>query len=509
MDLSAIDLSTKAGVQQAMLHLAAECSDDPLRFVQIAFPWGKGTLAGFTGPDKWQTQRLVSMRDALKSGKAWHEVIQQATAAGHGVGKSCLVAWLILWALCTFPDTRGVVTANTESQLRTKTFAEVAKWHALCLFKDWFSCSAMSIASKQKGHDKTWRFDAIPWSESKPEGFAGLHNAGRRILVIFDEASAISDQIWEVTEGALTDKQTQIFWLCFGNPTRSTGRFFDCFHRYRHRWDCMHVDGRDAAGTDKKKIQEWLEDYGEDSDFFKVRVRGVFPNASSMQFIPRNIVDEAGSRTLPHVDYTKMVAIIGLDVARFGDDKSVMVTRFGLDARSFKRKKFSGLDGWQLGAKVAEWYNELKDLGVRKIIINVDTGGVGASPIDWLEHNGYSVNAINFGSGATDDRRHANLRAEMWARMREWLKAGGCIEPDEELVSDLTGVEYDYTPKNQLKLEKKEDMKARGLPSPDNADALALTFAIQVNEYLDDLPSPHRTPKHASGRRTRDPYACA
>ena len=238
-----------------------------------------------------------------------------------------------------------------------------------------------------------------------------------------------------------------------------------------------------------------------------MRVRGVFPNASSMQFIPRNLADEAGTRALPHVDYTRMVAIIGLDVARFGDDRSVMVTRFGLDARSFKRKKFSGLDGFDLGAKVAEWYNELKDLGVRKIIINVDTGGVGSSPVDWLVHNGYPVNAINFGSSPTNDKRYAYLRDEMWGKMREWLKAGGCIEDDEELVSDLTGVEYGYTPKNQLKLEKKEDMKARGLPSPDSADALALTFAVQVNEYLDDLPSPHRTSRHVSARRPRDPYA--
>ncbi len=182
-----------------------------------------------------------------------------------------------------------------------------------------------------------------------------------------------------------------------------------------------------------------------------------------------------------------------------------MVTRFGLDARSFARQKFHGLDGFDLGAKVAEWYRHLKDIGVRKIIINADTGGVGASPIDWLRHNGYPVNAINFGVKATDDQRYANLRAEMWGRLREWLKAGGCIEADEELVADLTSVEYGYTPKNQLLLEKKEDMKARGLPSPDNADALALTFAVQVNEYLDDLPSPHRRPQYS--RRIRDPYS--
>lgn len=505
MKASEVDLTTRAGISRALVQLAAECTDDPLRFVQVAFPWGKGSLEGFSGPDKWQTQRLASMRDELKSGAAWHHVIQQATAAGHGVGKSCLVAWVILWAMCTFPDTRGVVTANTENQLRTKTFAEVAKWHGLCLFKNWFDCTAMTLSSKQKGHEKTWRFDAIPWSETKPEGFAGLHNAGRRIVVIFDEASAISESIWEVTEGALTDKNTQIFWLCFGNPTRSSGRFFDCFHKFRHRWSLMHVDGRDAAGTDKEKIAEWAQDYGEESDFFKVRVRGVFPDSSDMQFIPRSVADGAGSRQLEHVDYTRMVAILGLDVARFGSDSSVLITRFGLDARSFKRQKFHGLDGFELGAKVADWYRHLREIGVRKIIINVDTGGVGASPIDWLRHNGYEVNAINFGAKATDDKRYANLRAEMWGKMREWLKSGGCIEGDEELISDLTGVEYGYTPKNQLLLEKKEDMKSRGLASPDNADALALTFAVPVNEYLDDLPSPHR--RRQNDRRVRDPYA--
>ena len=194
-----------------------------------------------------------------------------------------------------------------------------------------------------------------------------------------------------------------------------------------------------------------------------------------------------------------------VDVARFGDDQSVITTRFGLDARSIKRQKFRGLDGWQVAAKVAEHYNSLKQQGVRKIIINVDTGGVGASPVDWFKHNGYPCNAVNFGAGATDKDRYKNLRAEMWGRMRAWLEAGGCIEDDEDLISDLTGVEYDYTPTNQLLLEKKEDMKDRGLPSPDNADSLALTFAVKVNEYLDDLPSPKPTYRQ-DRHRTRDPY---
>lgn len=505
-EIQSFDLTTKAGIERAMLHVAASCSRDPLRFVKSAFPWGKGVLAGMAGPDKWQVDLLTTIGERLKAGEKAQDVIRTAIASGHGIGKSATVSWLILWAMCTFPDTRGVVTANTDTQLRTKTWAELAKWFHLCIFKSWFELTATSIFSKQPGHDKTWRIDAIPWSESNPEAFAGLHNQGKRILVIFDEASAIADKIWEVIEGALTDKETQIIWSCFGNPTRNTGRFFECFNKFRHRWETRHIDSRDVAISNKELLKTWEEDYGEDSDFFKVRVRGVFPDQSAMQFISRKTVDDAVNRAMPHVSYTRMIAIMGVDVARFGDDASVIRVRFGQDARSMEKKKFRGLDGWELGAKIAEWHNELIKMGVPKVVINVDTGGVGASPVDWLRHNNYAVNAINFGSEPTNKDRYKNLRAEMWGRMREWLEQGGCIADDQDLVTDLTAVEYTYTPTNQVLLEKKEDMKKRGLASSDDADALALTFAIQMNEYLDDLPSPVRRDRRGQ-HRTRDPYA--
>lgn len=494
-----------AEIQLKLVRLAKKWRNDPLAFAQGAFPWGKGTLKGMSGPDRWQQKHLAYLRDKLQDGASVDEVIQTAIAAGHGVGKSGEVAWVILWAISTRADTRGVVTANTDTQLRTKTWAELAKWYHLCIFRIWFELTATSIFSKQPGHDKTWRIDAIPWSESNPEAFAGLHNQGKRILVIFDEASAISNKIWEVIEGAMTDKNTQILWLCYGNPTRNTGRFFDCFNKFRHRWWTMHVDGREAAMSNKAQIQAWLEDYGEDSDFFKVRVRGVFPSQSAMQFIPRNIVDAAISREMPHVDYTRMVAILGVDVARYGDDASVIRTRFGLDSRSMPVQKFRGLNGWQLGAKVAEHYRYLKSLGVRKIIINIDVGGVGASPVDWLQQNGYPINAINFAHSPDDKDRYKNKRAEMWGRMRDWLSEGGCIDDDSELIADLTGVEYSYTPTNQILLESKEDMKKRGLASPDNADSLCLTFAVRVNEYEEDLPKARS--RNNKSHRVRDPYA--
>ncbi len=501
------DLNSPVGVQNALVALAAECSKDPLKFVKLAFPWGKGTLEKYKGPDEWQTEILTAMRDRLQSGHEREEVYQDATAAGHGVGKSGLVAWLVLWALATYPDTRGVVTANTETQLRTKTFAEVAKWFNVCLFKSWFTCSAMSICSKQPGHDKTWRIDAIPWSETNPEAFAGLHNAGARTLVIFDEASAISNVIWEVTEGALTDKDTEKFWLCFGNPTRNTGRFFDCFNKFRHRWQHRHVDSRDAVMSDKTQIQKWIEDYGEDSDFVKVRVRGDFPSSSDMQFISRELVDKAMHAVSEPASIITTVCVLGVDVARFGDDRSVIFCRVGMDARGFKHREFRGLDGWELGEKVVQFYNELLRLGARRVVINIDAGGVGASPVDWLRKNGYIINAINFGQAPTRRDLYFNLRAEMWARGRDWIKAGGQLEDNDDLATDLTGIEYGYSPKNLLMLEKKEDMKKRGLSSPDLADAFMLTFAVPLNEHLERLDEPAQIRTRYREVTTRDPYA--
>ena len=496
----------KTEIRAKLVKCALAWKDDPLAFAQNAFPWGKRSLSGMKGPDVWQTKVLTLLRDHIKSGQSLDKAFRLAVASGHGIGKSCLVAWIILWAMCTSADTRGVVTANTETQLRTKTFAELSKWYNLCIFRPWFESTALTLTCRQPGHAQTWRTDAIPWSETNPDAFQGLHNNSKRLFVIFDEASGIPQAINEVVEGAMTDKDTLLIWLQFGNPTNASGPFYDCFHKNRNRWITMHVDSRTAAASNKVELQKMIEQYGEDSDFVKVRIRGVFPDSSSLQFISRKVADDAATRQLPHIQPSRMVAILGVDVARFGDDQSVITCRIGQDARSFPQRKFRGLDGFQLGAKIAEWYNELKDLGIRKILINLDVGGVGASPADWLRHNSYPVNEINFGAAATN-ARYKNLRAEMWGRGLEWMKSGGCIENNEDLIADLTQVEYGYTiGKNELILERKEDMKKRGLQSPDCADSLMLTFAVQTNEYLDDLPSPHQ-PRRPAGSRIRDPYA--
>lgn len=474
-------------VQSRLIKLARECVNDPLKFVEKAFDWGYGELEGVTGPVAWQRDILKTTRDELAKGGEFGSVLKSAlvrisVASGHGIGKSCLVSWLILWAISTAADTRGVVTANTDTQLRTKTWAELSKWYRLCFFRYWFTLTATSLLSKQPGHEKSWRIDAVPWSESNPEAFAGLHNKGRRLLMVFDEASAIIDEIWEVAEGAMTDKDSQILWFCFGNPTRSQGRFFDCFNRNRHRWITRQIDSRNVEISNKDFIADLLTDWGEDSDFFKVRVRGVFPSASEAQFIGRDLVDAAYTREggTPRFD---LCAMVGVDFARFGDDSTVIATRVGRDA-TLPLKRYHGLPGNIAVERVMDHVIDLEKMGFKSIHIFGDDGGLGGPILDSLEQRTHwPVHKINFGSNADDKEQFANKRAEMWYRLREWLKTGA-IPHDEALASDLTGPEYGHDNKQRLRLERKEDMKKRGLSSPDAADALALTFALKVDERV-------------------------
>src|SRR3990167_6098092 len=195
--------------EKTLAEHMVEFRHDPLSFVLFSYPWGSGELKDRAIYD-WQRDLLIDLGRALVMGSiTTMEAIQIARASGHGIGKSALVAWLIEWAMSTQEDTRGVVTANTENQLKQKTWAELAKWHRLCITREWFALTATAYYSTDPEHEKTWRIDCVPWSENNTEAFAGLHNAGKRIIVIFDEAAAIPNSIHEVTEGALTDLDTE------------------------------------------------------------------------------------------------------------------------------------------------------------------------------------------------------------------------------------------------------------------------------------------------------------
>ncbi|RJO61598.1 MAG: terminase [Dehalococcoidia bacterium] len=454
---------------------------DPLGYVMYVFPWGQpGTpLANFKeGPDKWHlrlfaelTRHILDNLEAIERNKS-PDPFRYGVASGHGVGKSACMAWLIKWLMATRPNCRGVVTANTEAQLKGKTWAELSKWNAIALDGKSYTVSATAIWRNDVANgERTWRFDALPWSEERSEGFAGLHNAGSAVVLIFDEASAIPDSIWEVAEGAMTDGEA--YWFAFGNPTRNTGRFREIWGKFRGMWRRQKVDSRTVRITNKKILQQWQETYGEDSDFFKVRVRGEFPSAGDKQLIPVEIVDAAQQRELPADNGAPL--IMGVDVARFGSAESVVRFRQGRDARSIPAKKWRGLDNMQLAYRIAELIDQHNPDAV-----NIDAGN-GSGVIDRLRELGYRVNEVWFAGKKVNRRDAYNMRSSMWLDMRDWLNSGA-IDGDKDLYDDLIGPEYGFSGPDgdKIVVEPKEKMVDRGLSSPDNGDALALTFAVRV-----------------------------
>ena len=456
-----------ADVDRSLMDVMLGFANNPLAFVYYSFRWDKGDLAGQNGPDGWQVRQLAEIKRQLDEGA---KSLRFATASGHGVGKSALVAWIILWAMSTRPHLAGFVTANTQQQLTDKTWAELSRWHKRVINAHWFEWTATKFAARSS--PETWFISAVAWSKEKPEAFAGLHAKDQ--IIIMDEASAIPDVIWEVAEGAMTSGG---FYFAFGNPTRNTGRFRECFGRFSHRWTIQQVDGRTAKMVDQRQVQEWLEDYGEDSDFFRVRVRGVFPRVGDRQFIGTDLAEDAAKREV--VIDRALPLIMGVDVARYGDDQSVLAFRRGRDARSIPWRKFRGLATDQLVGMVVEAVNKYQPAAVF-----VDGGGVGGPVVDFLKAQGLScLREVNFGGRADRKLAHggdyANKRAEMWDGLKAWL-AGGAIPDDRALIDGMCGCEYGFDIRDRLILEKKEDMKKRGLASPDEADALAMTFAQPV-----------------------------
>lgn len=475
--------STPREQAKAFAEALVSFADDPFGFTMWAYPWGvAGTpLENEDGPDTWQREEQEAIGEHLR--QTPHEPYRGTNASGHGIGKSAETSMLILWSAATMVDTRGVVTANSDTQLRTKTWAELAKWWDLfCtahpIAKQFFELTATGF--RAVGRDMTWRIDAIPNNPRNPAAFAGAHNAGKRLIVIVDEASEIEDVIWDTIEGAMTDADTQIILVAYGNPTKTTGRFKDItIGRFRHGWRARQIDSRKVKRTNKTVIDEWVKAWGEDSDFVRIRVRGVFPRLGTMQLIPSDLVEAARKREPGYIPSDPLVA--GLDVARFGDDASVLQPRKGRDARTIPMKVWRGVDTMNLAAEVAAWCFEFKPDA-----LFVDIGGIGAGVYDRLMQLGVpNVFPINFGGrgGVTQmngiEARTADHSASMWVGMREWLKLGA-IADDDELETDLTGREYGFDGDNAIRLEKKESMKRRGLASPDKADALALTFAMPI-----------------------------
>jgi len=487
LDLAELERNPLAAVQAEL----AEYFDDPYGFVMVAYPWGEGELAGETGPREHQAKLLKELSAHLKNPETRYKPFRKAKSSGHGIGKSAELAWLTHWGLSTFEDCKVILMAGTGDQLKTKTQPEVAKWFRLGANADLFEVNVTSIKVREPGHETTWRADFNTWSEENPQAAAGAHNKGKRLIIIYDEAAGIPDVIWKKQEGAMSDSGTEIIWIAASQCSRSEGYFYEAvFGTQKHRWRPEVIDSRTVEGINTEEIEEERKLYGEDSDQFRVTWRGLFPLAGEGKFIDLDLIEQARVRSLPTFNDDALIA--GVDLSWGGSDDTVIRFRRGFDARSIPPIKIRG----QYTKNPAVIRERLADIlrtefdGQRISMMFLDNSGVGGNAgaiLAGLQQLGLqNVMGVNFGDQALRDKFYALRRDEMWGSLKEWLRAGGCIDDDTELRTDLQKPILIADREQRIKLEPKDAMKKRlakmGLDSssPDDGDALALTFAMPV-----------------------------
>lgn len=482
--------------QMLMTQLwSPQLRDDPEAFVLFVFPWGqKNTpLEAFKGPRAWQRRVLRRIatfirenRGRLSQGELI-EALRLAVSSGRGVGKSALVSWLIVWMLSTRIGSSVVVSANSENQLRKVTWGELTKWVTMAINSHWWEPTATNLAPAawltalverdlRKG-TRYWGAEGKLWSEENPDAYAGVHNMDG-MMVIFDEASGIPDGIWSVAAGFFTENILDRYWLAFSNGRRNTGYFYEAVDgSKRGFWESEKIDARLVEGTDKSIYKQIIDEYGEDSDEARVEVYGDFPRSEQNQFIAPHLVDDAMRRE-PWRDASAPL-VMGVDPARGGADSTVIVVRQGRDIVAIKR--FKGDDTMTVVGHVIEMIEQH-----RPALTMIDEGGLGYGILDRLKEQRYKVRGVNFGWSAKNPVAWGNKRAEMWGEMRDWLRTAS-IPSDRQLKADLTGPGKKPNSSGTIFLESKKEMKARGLASPDAADAIAVTFAFPVanREYTE------------------------
>lgn len=486
-----------------------QLADDLRAFVMFLYPWGKaGTpLEHFKEPRKWQiaeleakTEHIKQNRQRMRNGQT-PQMWRGSKASGRGIGKSAEVAWEAQWMMTTRLGSSTIITANTEAQLVSRTMAEMGKWHTLAINGHWFDRTSMlmrpaewfdELLKQQLKIDTAYYYiQAQLWSEEKPDAFAGVHNHNG-VMLKFDEASGIPQSIWTVSEGFFTEPTLDRYWDVYSNPRNNTGAFFECFHRQRDHWVPEQIDARTVEGTDQGVYQKIIDQFGVDSDEARIEVYGLFPNQGARQLIPMDHI--IGARDRQPTPDPGAPLLMGIDVARYGEDSSVIAFRQGSDARSIPWQRYRSISTMVFADHVADAIGKYNPDAVF-----IDANGVGGPVADRLKQLGYRVIEVNVQGAAQNKDRYINKRAEIWDRMKDWLLTG-CIPGESILADDLKGPEFKYAQRNgALQLEDKEACKARGLASPDAADALSMTFASAVARR--DL----RNSRHANrSRMARD-----
>lgn len=461
---------------------------DPLGYVFYNYPWGsRGTPLEHVEPRKWQLEELEIIRDHVLEQQFRLEndmsmdVLRRVIVSGRGPGKSALFGWLSQWIVDCHIGGTVTISANTERQMRSKTFPEFAKWVTMSMTAHWWECDSLLIHPKEwikalvkeklKIDPKYWNIAGQNWSEENPDAFAGTHNTIAN-AVFFDEASGIPERIWSVTSGYFTEPTPFRLWIAYSQGRRNTGAFFNRFHgeSFKGTWQTRHLDVMQVEGIDHSVHRSIIEEHGEDSDEARIEVYGQFPKQGDFQLIANDVVEEARNRDERSVRDWSQPLIMGVDPAPRG--RTVIRFRQGRDARSIPPVVLNESNNTQIAQKIVDLVNKYDPDGIA-----VDQGN-GTGVIDALKARRVRpVYEVPFGAAAEENREFALLGAELWGKMRDWLP-GACIDKSPELKRDLTGREWKWHGREDSKkiLKSKEDMRREGIPSPDDGDALALTF---------------------------------
>lgn len=468
-------------VDEQLSDQLANFHADPLGFVRFAYPWGlPGELENETGPDDNQKQFLIDLGEEVKArgfdGKNPVMPILMTATSGHGTGKSILGAWIADWILSTRPDSIGTVTAGTWTQLESRTWAAIQHWTKLCITGHWFHIQARGVYHKQR--PKTWKVVAQTCREENAQSFAGQHARTSTSWYMFDEASLVPDKIWTVAMGGCSDGAP--IFIAWGQCERNTGALYRAnFGNEEQLWNHRTIDSRSSRFTNKPLIEEWIRQYGIDSDMVRVRVLGLPPTADELQFIDRARILAAQKREAQSLADDPLV--VGVDVSGGGSAWNVIAFRRGLDGRTIPRIRIPGEHTRDRGVLVAKLAEVLRDVRPGRKVAAMFLDIAFGSPIyERLRALGFNnVFEVNFGLTHTPDRSKKNMRAYIWDQCKDWLLKGA-IETDEKIAMDLAGPGYAITRSNQLVLESKAEMQKRGLASPDDGDAFCLTFACKV-----------------------------
>lgn len=430
-------------------------------------PWIPGTPKerAYAGPELWQGDFLKDVGEAIKGGRR-----RFAVRAGHGVGKTAVESWIILWFLLFKRPCKIPVTANSQDQLRDVVWAELARWHRELpdFLSGMIEVHADRITVKA---DPTEAFAVARTARpEKPEALQGFHSDN--LLFVIEEASGIDDIIFETASGALSSEHSWVFM--FANPTRTSGYFHRAFHAARRGWRLYHVPCSASSRVSDNYARDVALEHGEDSNVYRVRVLGDFPQTEDDAVIPLGLVEASMDREIAP---SEAGIVWGLDVARFGDDSTALAKRRG-NTLLEEVREWRKADLMQTAGLIAKEYRETP-IERRPTAINVDVIGMGGGVVDRLRELGLPVRGINVSEApGVDTERYLRLRDELWFEARKWFESRSVTMPaDEKLASELVGPKYRVESSGKLKVESKDDMKKRGIKSPNKADAFCLTFA--------------------------------